>query len=212
MRPRRRGKVVNPTHRILNAGRSRIFSRDFVFSYSIVLPCRRSCNVRFGLDEASCPGRRSYPGFDVFLSSSSVTYRALRCLTHTCYFVYSRRPPARTCRKLNRQPGTVATRSRSGSRGPIFSLKVGPVHKLFGPDVVACYSLRLSRPDLHDLVNDHTRQRLAHRASCAQGVHGGRAFLSLADAPATPPSLSTSASADDRRRVSEWRVQNGSNP
>ena len=37
------------------------------------------------LDEASCPGRWSYPDFDVFLSLSLVTSRSLDYLTHTCF-------------------------------------------------------------------------------------------------------------------------------
>ena len=52
---------------------------------------------------------------------------------------------------------------------------------------VTRYSVRHPPPDLYHLVNDRTRQRLAHRASYAQGKYGGRVFPSVADAPATPP-------------------------
>ena len=40
-----------------------------------------------------------------------LTYRALDCLTHTCFmYVNFRRTSARTWRKLTQRPGTVATR------------------------------------------------------------------------------------------------------
>lgn len=41
-----------------------------LFKCRIILRCRRSFNASTGLDEASCPGRWSYPDFDVFLRFS----------------------------------------------------------------------------------------------------------------------------------------------
>ena len=73
------------------------------FYYSIHLGCQRSFNVSIGLDEASCPGRWSRPNFLAFLSSSSATYRALRCLTKLAsYYVQLRRTSTCTRRKLTR--------------------------------------------------------------------------------------------------------------
>ena len=79
----------------------------------------------------------------------------------------------------------------AGDRGNSSRSRIAVVRFLFegwtgvqvvDPDVVTRYSLRLPPPDLHDLVNDRTRQRLAHRASYAQGVHGWT-LPSLADRP-----------------------------
>ena len=156
--------------------------------YSIILRCHRSFNVSTGLDESSCPGRWSYPNFDVFLTSSSGTYRALDCLTQTCFYIYFRRISARTWRiKTDATAGGRGNSPWSRSRGTAFSWKAEPVHKLSTPTSYLDTLSVFPPPDLNDLVNDRTRQRLAHRASYAQGVRGGRGISVARRCPRNTP-------------------------
>ena len=66
-------------------------------------------------------------------------------------------------------------------------------------------------PDLHDLVHDHTRQRLAHSVSYVRGNSAWWSGIATTRrCPCTATSLTTSASACVRRRASRRRVPNGS--
>ena len=108
----------------------------------------------------------------------------------------------------------------AGDRGNSSRSRIAVVRFLFegwtgvqvvDPDVVTRYSLRLPPPDLHDLVNDRTRQRLAHRASYAQGVHGGQDSHRL-PVPLQRHLVVRVGQCLDSPQGAERRVQSGTNP
>ena len=114
--------------------------------------------------------------------------------------------------KLTQRPGAVATRHgrvvvvlRSlGRLNPCTSYRPRRLISILFPFFhLPTLTISSTIVPANDLLTE-----LPTRKGCV--VVG--AFPSLADAPATPPSLSTSASADDRRRVSGYRAQNGSSP
>ena len=98
------------------------------FCHSIILRCR---NVSIGFYEASCRGRCAPAQTSMYFLFRHQLPTG-RCvvspkLATMCWYIYA-------CfgahvEKLTQPPGTVATRSRSRSRGPAFSLTVGPVYK-----------------------------------------------------------------------------------
>ena len=116
---------------------------------------------------------------------SLLTYRALDCLALTCFYVYLRRSSVRTWTKVTQRPGTVATRH---GRVVVVPFSLGRLDPRTSRPPRCSNSLlsASSTSRCFRFVNDHTRQRLAHTASYAHGIHGCWAFKSLGDPPTTP--------------------------
>ena len=87
---------------------------DVQSSYSIIFRCRRSFNVRIGLDNASCPGQSSAPSFLVIFWSQFAIY-SISALSRPNLLLYTGRFQAKFgvhVEEIIEKPNAVATRSR----------------------------------------------------------------------------------------------------